>query len=270
MKKESKTKIIATIGPVSGDLKTLREMIKNKMNVARLNMSHGTYEEHEKYIKNIRNAAKLEKKEIPIILDLSGPRIQKGKEHSLNKKIKNIITEKDKRDVLFGIKNKINFFALSFVKNQNDIKELKKILLKNKSTAKIIAKIERKEALKNLENIIKVSDAIMIARGDLGEALPYEDLPYIQNKIIKECIKHKRSVIVATEMLFSMKEALRPTRAEVSDIAFAILEHADSVMLSDETAMGKHPTKTVETMEKIIIEAEKMSKKLKKPLNVIL
>ena len=266
MKKESKTKIIATIGPASGNLKTLREMIKNKMNMARLNMSHGTYEEHAKYIELIRDAAKLEKKEIPIIIDLSGPRIQKDKGHSLNKKIKNVITDKDKKDILFGIKNNTDFFAMSYVKSANDIKELKKLILKYKSNAKIIAKIERAEAIKNLINIIKESDAIMIARGDLGDALPYEDLPYIQNKIIKECIKHKKSVIVATEMLFSMKEALRPTRAEVSDIALAILEHADSVLLSDETAMGKHPIESIQAMEKIILEAEKVSKKLKKPL----
>ena len=264
MKKESKTKIIATIGPASGSLKILQQMIKNKMDVVRLNMSYATHKKHTEYIGLIRYAAKMEKRKIPIIMDLSGPREKIKKGHQLNKRMKSVITDKDKKDVAFGVKNNVEFFAMSYVRSKNDIDELRKLIQSLDSNAKIIAKIERKEAVKNLQGIIGASDGIMVARGDLGDALPYEDLPYVQVKIIKECLKFKKPVIVATEMLFSMKKTMRPTRAEVSDVAFAVLEHADGVMLSDETAIGEHPAEAVRAMERIILKAEKQSKKLKK------
>jgi pyruvate kinase len=167
-----------------------------------------------------------------------------------------VITEKDKADIIFGVNLNIEYVAMSYVGNADDVKELRNILDGVGSTSKIIAKIERVEAVENIDEIIKVADAIMIARGDLGEAIPIEKLPFVQHDLIKKCNKAGKMVIVATEMMSSMTGKDVPSRADVTDVANAVLSGADAVMLSNETAVGKYPVKVIEVMEKILVEAE--------------
>ncbi|MBD3230445.1 MAG: pyruvate kinase, partial [Candidatus Lokiarchaeota archaeon] len=188
------------------------------------------------------------------------------------------ITDKDKDDIKFGLEHSVDYIGLSFVKSAADIDKLRDIIADFKrenenitQTPGIISKIERPEAIKkeNLENIIKNSDGIMIARGDLGVELPLEKVPNIQNKIIRYCKRLSKPVIIATQMLYTMTTATRPTRAEVADIYNSILSGADCLMLSDETAIGSHPIKTIETFDKIIREAEKDISKIsqQQPIN---
>ncbi|MEO7265792.1 MAG: pyruvate kinase [Ferruginibacter sp.] len=167
------------------------------------------------------------------------------------------LTEKDLADLEFILDQKLDWLALSFVRKAIDIIELKKIIKEHKSKIKVIAKIEMPEALKNLRDIIIVSDGIMIARGDLGVEIPIEQVPVIQKDIIRKCMHRAKPVIVATQMMESMIDRTKPNRSEVSDVANAVLEGADAVMLSGETATGTYPTLVVETMSKIILEIEK-------------
>jgi pyruvate kinase len=167
------------------------------------------------------------------------------------------MTEKDFADLDFIIENNLDWVALSFVRRTADIIELKNKIAEKQSKIKVIAKIEMPEALKNIRDIIVESDAIMIARGDLGVELPVEQVPIIQKELIKKCMHRAKPVIVATQMMESMIDRTKPNRSEVSDVANAVLEGADAVMLSGETAMGEYPTQVVETMVKIILEAEK-------------
>ena len=166
------------------------------------------------------------------------------------------LTEKDRLDLAFIFTQKIDWLALSFVRKAIDIIELKKIIKDNNSKLKVIAKIEMPEALKNLRDIIIESDGIMVARGDLGVEIPVERVPMIQKDIIRKCMHRAKPVIVATQMMESMLDRTKPNRSEVSDVANAVLEGADAVMLSGETATGKYPTLVVETMSKIILEVE--------------
>jgi len=173
-----------------------------------------------------------------------------------------VITTKDKEDLKFGIKQDVDWVALSFVKSAKDILQLRSLISKlegkNKRVrTKIIAKIECKEAVKNFDQILEAVDAIMVARGDLGIELPPEDVPLIQKRIIEKCLEIAKPVIVATQMLDSMIENPRPTRAEVSDVANAVIDHTDAVMLSGETASGKYPVEAVNIMRKIIEETER-------------
>jgi len=167
------------------------------------------------------------------------------------------LTEKDLADLDFILKQQIDWVALSFVRKTQDITDLKRRLKEGNSTAKVIAKIEMPEALKNLRDIIVESDGIMIARGDLGVELPIEEVPLIQKDIIKKCLHRAKPVIVATQMMESMIDRTKPNRSEITDVANAVLEGADAVMLSGETASGKYPKLVVETMTKIILEIEK-------------
>ncbi len=167
------------------------------------------------------------------------------------------LTDKDFEDLEFIIEQKLDWVALSFVRNVNDIEILRNKLNEKKSKAKIIAKIEKPEALLNIRDIIVASDAIMIARGDLGVEIPIEQVPLIQKQIIKKCLHRAKPVIVATQMMESMIERNQPNRSEVTDVANAVLDGADAVMLSGETATGQNPTLVVETMRKIILEAER-------------
>ncbi|PIR54890.1 pyruvate kinase [Candidatus Peregrinibacteria bacterium CG10_big_fil_rev_8_21_14_0_10_36_19] len=162
------------------------------------------------------------------------------------------ITEKDKKDLKFGLKNNVDFIALSFVKDANDIKQLRKII----KGQKIIAKIERHEAVKNLKEIIKEADGIMVARGDLGTNIPPEQVPIIQKLIIKLANKYSKPVITATQVLQSMVTESRATRAEISDAANAIFDHTDAIMLSNETAVGKYPFKATKTLTNVAIATE--------------
>lgn len=167
------------------------------------------------------------------------------------------LTEKDLKDLDFIIDQDVDWIALSFVRQVKDITELKEILKKRNSTAKVIAKIEKPEAVANIRDIIVESDGIMIARGDLGVELPVEKVPLIQKEIIRKCMHRAKPVIVATQMMESMMDRVKPNRSEITDVANAVLEGADALMLSGETATGKYPTLVIETMSKIILEIEK-------------
>ncbi len=166
------------------------------------------------------------------------------------------LTEKDLEDAAFIIKEELDWVALSFVKRVADIEMLRAILNEHKSNAKIIAKIEMPEALTNIRDIIIASDAIMIARGDLGVELPVEKIPLIQKELIRKCIHRAKPVIVATQMMESMIDRVKPNRSEITDVANAVIEGADAVMLSGETATGQFPVLVIETMRKIITEVE--------------
>lgn len=167
------------------------------------------------------------------------------------------LTKKDLHDLDFILTQPVNWIALSFVRAPKDLKDLQKRIEAKNHPAKMIAKIEKPEAVKNIEGIIKNANGIMIARGDLGIEMPMEHLPVIQKEIIRKCMQRARPVIVATQMMDSMVKAPTPTRAEITDVANAVLDGADAVMLSNETATGAHPVKVVEAMNKIIDEAEK-------------
>ena len=166
------------------------------------------------------------------------------------------LTEKDLKDLDFALTQPVNWIALSFVRKAKDVIDLKKRIEKAEHPAKVIAKIEKPEALSNIKSIIKASDAIMIARGDLGVEVPMETLPTSQKQIIRKCILRAKPVIVATQMMESMITNPSPTRAEITDVANAVLDGTDAVMLSGETSVGQHPVKVVEAMNKIITEAE--------------
>ncbi len=339
-----KTKIGATIGPSCQETKIIVQMTKAGMNFARLNFSHGSYENHALLIKNIRKAEKQAKKPIAILQDLQGPKIRIGKmpekgvelkekqkitfdtsidsytnqclpidyselhEHlkvgeriliddgHIEVKIEKIqgskitgvvieggmvishkgmnlpdsklsisaLTDKDKKDLRFGVEHNVDLVAMSFVENAKDILDVKFLIkeyekelkIKNQPPIRVIAKIERHKAVGNIKEIIEVADGIMVARGDLGLEMPAAEVPLIQKEIIDMANAAAIPVIVATQMLDSMQRNRRPTRAEVSDVANAVIDHADSLMLSNETAVGKHPVLTVKMMAEIAIKAE--------------
>ena len=340
-----RTKIVCTIGPATESKEIIEKLIKGGMNVARLNFSHGTYEHHEKLIKNIREIAQKLEMPVAIMQDLQGPRIRVGKlpEEGVKLKPKTVITlttnlkkkesskipvtytelhkdlkakdkillvdglielevlkitgkdiitrvirgglitshkginlpvttialssitEKDKKDLYFGVKQKVDLVALSFVTSAKDVYDLrylikeyeKKLEIKNETPIQIICKIEKHEAVKNFNEILEATDGIMVARGDLGIEMPPQDVPLIQKGLIDKCLKKAKPVIVATQMLDSMIRNPRPTRAEVSDVANAVIDHTDAVMLSGETATGRYPAESVEIMTKIIKKTEK-------------
>jgi len=255
--KNSKAQIVATIGPVSSNEEILKLMIEHQLDVVRLNFSWGDLDLKKKTIELVKKMAKDFNKPIPIIVDLPGPRIQATSGHSFDHESISAITEEDKVFIKFAVDHKAEYIAVSFVASSKDILECRQIIENFSGTQKIIAKIERREALDNLEQIIDSADAVMVARGDLGNEIPIEQVPFMQEKIIKMAKEKGKPVIVATQMLFSMIENPVPTRAEVSDVETAILEGADAVMLSEETAKGNYPVEAVTTMEKIILEAEK-------------
>jgi pyruvate kinase len=333
------TKIVCTIGPASESIETLEKLMECGMNVARLNFSHGSYEEHAARIENIRKAAEKTGKTIAILLDTKGPEIrthdfvngqaelvqgnvvyvsmnevegtaerfsvtypglindvhvgskillddglielevveidqakQEVKTIALNtgiiknKKGVNIpnvsvnlpgITEKDANDIIFGIEHDVDFIAASFVRRASDVLEIKELLEKHKAThIQIIPKIENQEGVDNIDSILEVSDGLMVARGDLGVEIPAEDVPLVQKKFIKKCNIVGKPVITATQMLDSMQRNPRPTRAEASDVANAIFDGTDAVMLSGETAAGEYPVESVQTMSNIAMKAE--------------
>jgi pyruvate kinase len=167
------------------------------------------------------------------------------------------ITEKDRADIALGLEIGVDYFALSFVRAAEDIRELRALLDTSRHKPLIIAKIEDQQAVKNIESIVQEADGIMVARGDLGIEVPYEELPIIQRRIVKTCLQHGRPVIVATHMLESMIDNPLPTRAEVTDVANAVFEQADAIMLSGETTVGKYPLKCVEVFDRIACRIER-------------
>ena len=255
---ESITKVIATIGPSSDSREIISKMIDHRLDIARLNFSWGDYEWFTGVIKNIRELSVEKNVKIEIIQDLSGPRVQDGAGHHYGgEQEQDVITPKDIENLDFGIKQNVDYVALSFVGRASDIIKLRELIKEKGGNQKIIAKIERRLGYENLDEIIKVTDGVMVARGDLGNEFPLEEIPFVQHHIIHECKKAGKMVIVATQMLLSMENSPIPTRAEVSDVAYAILDGADGVMLSEESAKGKYPVESVEMMEKIALVAEK-------------
>ncbi|AZU63593.1 pyruvate kinase [Neobacillus mesonae] len=334
-----KTKIVCTIGPASESVEKLEQLMDSGLNVARLNFSHGDYEEHGIRIQNIREAAKLTGKTVAILLDTKGPEIrtnnmqngaielkageniiismtevegtiekfsitypgliddvhvgskillddgliglevlkvdQEAKEIYTkilnsgtlkNKKGVNVpgvsvnlpgITEKDTNDILFGIEQGIDFIAASFVRRAKDVLEIRRLLEENNAAhIHIIPKIENQEGVDNIDEILEVSDGLMVARGDLGVEIPAEEVPLVQKMLIKKCNALGKPVITATQMLDSMQRNPRPTRAEASDVANAIFDGTDAIMLSGETAAGLYPVEAVQTMHNIASRAE--------------
>ena len=162
------------------------------------------------------------------------------------------LTEKDEKDIAFGVKHGVDFIAQSFIRNARDMLVVRRQISKHRGTCGIIAKIENRDGIRNIDEIIDASDGIMIARGDMGVSIPIYEVPIVQKMIIKKCNARKKFVITATQMLESMTENLRPTRAEVTDVANAILDGTDYVMLSAESAAGKHPVEAVKMMNDII------------------
>ena len=334
-----KTKIVCTIGPASESVETLVKLINAGMNVARLNFSHGDFEEHGARIVNIREASKITGKMCAILLDTKGPEIRTNNmkdgivsliagetvrismtevegtkdkfsitypelindvvvgNHILlddglidlevteidrenneivtliknsgilkNKKGVNLpgiktnfpgITQKDTEDIIFGIENDVDFIAASFVRRASDVLAITEILEKHNAThIQIIPKIENQEGLDNINEILKVSQGLMVARGDLGVEIPTEEVPIAQKMLIKKCNALGKPVITATQMLDSMQRNPRPTRAEAGDVANAIFDGTDAVMLSGETAAGDYPVEAVTTMATIAIRTE--------------
>ncbi|WP_054939863.1 pyruvate kinase [Paenibacillus ihuae] len=332
-----KSKIVCTIGPASESLENIKKLILAGMNVARLNFSHGDFEEHGNRIKTIRQASKELGKTVAILLDTKGPEIRTGKlevepielvqdeyltlttEEILgdqnrisitysdlpndvqvgstiliddgligltvvdiqgteiktrivnggtikSKKGVNVpgvsislpgITEKDTNDIVFGIGQDIDFIAASFVRKASDVQEIRALLEKHDAShIQIISKIENQEGVDNLDEILAVSDGLMVARGDLGVEIPAEDVPLAQKLMIQKCNIAGKPVITATQMLDSMQRNPRPTRAEASDVANAIFDGTDAIMLSGETAAGKYPVESVLTMSRIAEKAE--------------
>jgi pyruvate kinase len=252
----SQIQIIATIGPACAEPTEIQSLIESGMSLARLNFSWGTHTEHKQFVHDVRKAAQALGVNVPIIQDLSGPRVQQASEHTFDSSV-SVITDKDIADVYAMKDLHLEYIALSFVKNAEDITRLRTLLQEVGSSTKIIAKIERKEALEAIDEIIAAADGVMIARGDLGEAVSVETLPFVKKDILRRCNAAQKPAVVATEMLTSMIDNLQPSRADVSDIAHAVLDGASATMLSNETAVGTYPAQTVALMRKVVDEAQR-------------
>lgn len=229
----TRTKIVATAGPSCSTPDTLTELITAGVNVIRLNLKHNTHEWHGGIIDTVKAIASEKKFAVSMLADVPG--IERLEE------MLPIVSRDD-----------VNFVALSYVRSSEDVKKLREKLSEKNSKAKIIVKIETVEALNHTEELIRMSDGIMVARGDLGVELSLEQVPYHQKHIIRRCLEIGKPVITATQMLESMIQAPTPTRAEVSDVANALYDCTDAVMLSAETAIGKYPKEAVQMMKKII------------------
>jgi pyruvate kinase len=328
------TKIVGTLGPASTSREAIRDLMEAGLNVARINFSHGTHEQHLERIRNVREAARELGRHVAILGDLQGPRIRIGdladpvmfepgaevvlvpeaephdvarmeipvtyealaddvragdrilindglielvtlavegrrvrarvvhggpvKSHKgMNLPGVNVsapsITDKDRADIEFAIEHDLDYLALSFVRRAEDIASLRSLIPKQML---ICAKIEKDQALDNIEEIVRATDSVMVARGDLGVELPFERVPLAQKQLIQLGQRHGKPVITATQMLESMVEHPRPTRAEASDVANAILDGTDAVMLSAESAAGAYPRLAVQAMQRIIAEIE--------------
>ncbi len=333
-----RTKIVATIGPASSSPDILKQMVQEGMSVARLNFSHGSYDDHAKMIQLLRSVSKELDTPITLLQDLQGPKIRVGRlpndevklvegeildlvpmndfadqpntasidypylaeeaeagmqilldDGLLELRIDEIkgnivrctvvqggvlksrkgvnlpsldlrlpsLTDKDKQDLDFGLAQGVDWISLSFVRKAEDVKALRAILeSKGAADMPVMAKIEKPQAIANLESIIEECDGIMVARGDLGVEMKSEKVPMLQKRIIRECNKRSIPVITATQMLDSMIRNPRPTRAEASDVANAIIDGTDAVMLSGESAVGQHPIRSVTMLARIASDVE--------------
>jgi pyruvate kinase len=331
-----RTKIICTLGPATEAPETIRALIEAGMNVARLNFSHGSFDDHARTIRNIREQARSLRKPIAVLQDLPGPKIRIGEllcgsielRHNdpfvltsrpvpgspaeaplpspmICRAVKpgdslflddgtiqlrvtgktdediftevlvggiltshkgvavpgvsldiDAITERDIEAVQFGVKQGVDWIAASFVRSADDIHRLRGLVAEHNVRIPLIAKIEKHEAVQNIDEIIQAADGIMVARGDLGVEMNIWEVPTIQKRIIRRCNRVGKPVITATQMLESMTQNRRPTRAEVTDVVNAILDGTDCVMLSGETAMGLYPIETVTMMNDLALTAE--------------
>jgi pyruvate kinase len=253
----SRAQIVATLGPASDGIERIRALAKAGADVFRLNFSWGTFDEHAERIRDIRAVEKELRMPLIIIQDVPGPRVQQVAGHTYDHDMISALTGRDRECILFGIKQGVDHVALSFVGTPEDVEECRLFIHERKGKQRIIAKIERSLAIKNLAGIVSRADALMVARGDLGNEVPLEQIPFVQADIIKAANSAGKPVITATQMMMSMVDHAEPTRAEVTDVETAIVEGSDAVMLSDETTTGKHPLEAVAMMERIVSEAEK-------------
>lgn len=253
----SRAQIVATLGPSSNKKDVFKEMVENGLDVVRFNFAWGNIAERSREVLMVRETAKELHRHIPIIADLPGPRVKENDGHSYDKTLLVHLTDHDKKCIQFCVDEQIEYIALSFVGSAKDIIEARDFIHSIGGKQKIIAKVERQMALDHIDEIIDASDAIMVARGDLGSEVPLEEIPFVEEMLIKKCNEKEKPVIVATQMMMSMVSNDEPTRADVTDVAFAILQLADAVMLSEETTVGHHPALTVSMMEKVINASEK-------------
>lgn len=238
-------KIVCTLGPASSTPEIIGRMLKGGMDIARLNLAHGTFEEHSHLISEVRLLSQKLKYPTGILLDLPGLKYHVG----------------DMRDVFgehlkFAVSQQVDFIALSFISSVRQVKEVKALLKGMNADIPIIIKIEQARALEQSDTILEVADGIMVARGDLAFEISIEKVPLAQKELIKKANRHGKSVITATQMLESMVQSATPTRAEAADIANAVLDGSDALMLSEETATGSYPVEATETMARIALEAE--------------
>ncbi|MCB0753970.1 MAG: pyruvate kinase [Flavobacteriales bacterium] len=333
----NKTKIVATIGPASSSKQVLLEMIESGMNIARLNFSHGSYEDHLKVLNTVRKLNEETGRHIGLLADLQGPKIRLGEVKNGGVQIKNghklvittkecvgdservyltypdfpkdvekgdtilindgklvlqvvdtdnktevtatvehgglmesrkgvnlpntkismpCLTEKDLADLDFALEHNIEWIGLSFVRNAEDVVKLKSLIAAKQKKSRVIAKIEKPEAVKDLDNIIRETDGVMVARGDLGVEIPMQEVPVVQKRIVQKCLNESKPVIIATQMMESMITNPAPTRAEVNDVANSVLDGADALMLSGETSVGAHPALVIKAMYSIIRHLE--------------
>ncbi len=331
-----RAKIVCTLGPAVASPAKIRSLVDAGMDVARMNLSHGAYADHEEVYRMVRRASDESGRAIGIFADLQGPKIRLGRfadgpvrlepgatftittrdvpgdgqvcsttydglpgdvqvgdqvliddgkvrlevtdvtdtdvttrveVHGTVSNHKGInlpgvavsvpaLSEKDKEDLRWALHLTVDFIALSFVRSAKDVEDVREIMDEEGVHLPVIAKIEKPQAIDNLEEIVDAFDGFMVARGDLGVECPLEDVPFLQKQVIEVARRHAKPVIVATQMLESMISAPRPTRAEASDVANAVLDGADAVMLSGETSVGDYPIETVETMARIIESTE--------------
>jgi pyruvate kinase len=253
----SHAQIVATIGPSAAEESVLSALVAAQMDVVRLNFAWADIELRRQQIERLRRLEIASGREIPIIFDLPGSRIQQNAGHSYDPNASISVTPVDEEYIQFAAETGADYIALSFVGTADDVAAGRAAIERSAGRQRIIAKIERMKALENLDDIITASDAVMVARGDLGAEVPLERIPFVQDDIVARCKSAGKPVTVATQMMLSMTKHDAPTRAEVTDVSHAIMTGADAVMLSEETAVGLHPAEVVAMMERIIAEAEK-------------
>jgi pyruvate kinase len=240
-------KIVCTLGPASNSPEVIENILKAGMDVARLNLAYGTLQEHSQFISKVRSISQELKLPAGILLDFPGLKRSHGD-------IKAVFGE----HLDFALTEKADFIALSFVSSAQQVQEFRQLLREIKADMPVIVKIEQARALEESGAIIEAGEGIMVARGDLALDISIEKVPMAQKKLIKEANRQGKPVITATQMLESMVRSAAPTRAEAADVANAVLDGSDALMLSEETAIGSYPVQATETMVKIALEAELM------------
>jgi pyruvate kinase len=242
---ERHVKIVCTLGPASSSPEVIERMLRGGMDVARLNLAHGTLEEHRQLISEVRLVSQELKPSTGILLDLPGLKRYTGD-------VKNAFGQ----HIEFALSQSADFVAVSFISSAREIEEVKKLLREMHADIPVIAKIERTQALQESDMILKLCEGIMVARGDLALDISIEKVPLATKRLIKEANHYGKPVITATEMLESMVQSATPTRAEAADVANAVLDGTDALMLSEETSVGSYPVEATETMARIALEAE--------------